>query len=193
MPMCNRWLFRNVRTLIGNPDAGVCPNGASSGHVRHAGSIQVLLRYRLPVSLAMPDEISCGGRRSRNLTHRCTKTFAITERRKITVGVEAYNLFNHPNFGVPSNTQSPLSLGGNGDAVFKDAAGNFADNAGQILTTAGTGAPDSTGRPVYVLKGASLRITSRGSEDVLLWFPARINTWLRSAPATRTILNGSCI
>ena len=87
----------------------------------------------------MPDEISCGGRRSRNLMHRCTKTFAITERRKITVGVEAYNLFNHPNFGVPSNTQSPLSLGGNGDAVFKDAAGNFADNAGQILTTVGTG------------------------------------------------------
>jgi hypothetical protein len=66
------------------------------------------------------------------------KDFPITERRKFTVGVEAYNLFNHPNFGVPSNTQSPLSLGGNGDAVFKDAAGNFADNAGQILTTAGT-------------------------------------------------------
>jgi hypothetical protein len=29
-------------------------------------------------------------------------------------------------------------LGGNGDAVFKDAAGNFAANTGQILTTAGT-------------------------------------------------------
>jgi hypothetical protein len=52
--------------------------------------------------------------------------------------VEAYNLFNHPNFGVPSNTQNPLSLGGNGDAVFKDAAGDFAANAGQILTTAGS-------------------------------------------------------
>ncbi|HTW65880.1 MAG TPA: hypothetical protein VME17_14740, partial [Bryobacteraceae bacterium] len=63
----------------------------------------------------------------------------ITERWKITVGVEAYNLFNHPNFGVPSNTQSPFSLGGNGDAVFKDAAGNFADNVGQTLTTVGTG------------------------------------------------------
>jgi len=67
------------------------------------------------------------------------KDFAIAERRKITVGVEAYNLFNHPNFGVPSNTQSPLSLGGTGDAIFKDAAGNFAANAGQILTTVGTG------------------------------------------------------
>jgi hypothetical protein len=66
------------------------------------------------------------------------KNFAIADRRTITVGVEAYNLFNRPNFGVPSNTQSPLSLGGNGDAVFKDAAGNFAANTGQILTTAGT-------------------------------------------------------
>ena len=67
------------------------------------------------------------------------KDFPITERGKITVGVEAYNLFNHPNFGVPSNTQSALSLGGNGDAVFKNAAGHFADNVGQILTTVGTG------------------------------------------------------
>jgi hypothetical protein len=53
--------------------------------------------------------------------------------------VEAYYLFNHPNFGVPINTQSPLTLGGNGDAVLKDAAGNFANNAGRILTAAGTG------------------------------------------------------
>jgi len=53
--------------------------------------------------------------------------------------VEAYNVFNHPNFSVPSNTQSALSLGGNGDAIFKDAAGNFAANVGQILSTAGTG------------------------------------------------------
>jgi hypothetical protein len=52
--------------------------------------------------------------------------------------VEAYNLFNHPNFGVPSNTQSALSLGGNGDAVFKDVAGDLADNVSQIQTTAAT-------------------------------------------------------
>ncbi len=66
------------------------------------------------------------------------KDFALTERRKITVGAEAYNLFNHPNFGVPINTQSAFLLAGSGDAIFKDAAGNFAANAGQILTTAGT-------------------------------------------------------
>ena len=64
------------------------------------------------------------------------KDFAIGHERKITVEAEAYNLFNHPNFGVPSNTQSAFSFGGTGDAVFKDAAGNFANNVGQILTTA---------------------------------------------------------
>ncbi len=31
-----------------------------------------------------------------------------------------------------------FSLGGSGDSVLEDAAGNFADNAGQILTNAGT-------------------------------------------------------
>ncbi len=41
-------------------------------------------------------------------------------------------------FASVLRAQSPLSLGGNGDAVFKDAAGNFADNVGQFLTTAGT-------------------------------------------------------
>jgi hypothetical protein len=66
------------------------------------------------------------------------KDFAIAEGRKIAVGLEAYNLFNHPNFGVPSNTQSAFLLGGAGDAIFKDTAGNFAANAGQILTAAGT-------------------------------------------------------
>jgi hypothetical protein len=56
----------------------------------------------------------------------------------MTVRVAAYNVLNHPNFGVPSNIQNPPVMGGNGDAVFKDAAGNFADNVGQILTIVGT-------------------------------------------------------
>jgi hypothetical protein len=67
------------------------------------------------------------------------KAFQLTEGTTITFGAEAYNLFNHPKFGVPSNTQSPLTLGGNGDAIFKDATGNFATNVGRIFTTVGTG------------------------------------------------------
>jgi hypothetical protein len=52
--------------------------------------------------------------------------------------VEAFNLANHPNFAVSGNAQSPLREGGNGDTVFKDAAGDFAGNASRMLSTAGT-------------------------------------------------------
>src|SRR5580693_5738427 len=42
--------------------------------LRRAGLIQALLRFRRPVSLARPDETSCGGLGSSNLIHRYTKT-----------------------------------------------------------------------------------------------------------------------
>src|SRR5580704_15045602 len=74
MPMCNRCLLRNVRILLPTltrASVRMEPEWAR----RHAGLIRVLLRCRLPVSLAMPDEISCGDRRLRNLTWRCTKIF----------------------------------------------------------------------------------------------------------------------
>ena len=124
--------------LVGNPDTGVCPNGA------RVGSPSCWFN---PSAFAVPPAGQFGNAGRNTLRGpgfaqfdaALHKDFALTERRRITVGVEAYNLFNHPNLGVPSNTQSPLSLGGNGDAVFRDAAGNFANNVGQILTTAGTG------------------------------------------------------
>ena len=124
--------------LVGNPYTGVCPNGA------RVGSPSCWFN---PSAFALPPAGEFGNA-GRNILRgpgfaqfdpAIHKDFAITEREKITVGVEAYNVFNHPNFGVPSNTQSPLALGGNGDAVFKDGAAHFADNAGQILTTVGTG------------------------------------------------------
>jgi hypothetical protein len=37
------------------------------------------------------------------------KRFQLSEGTKITFGAEAFNLLNHPNFAVPSNTQSPLT------------------------------------------------------------------------------------
>ena len=124
--------------LVGNPYVGVCPNGARVGTVAC---------WFNPSAFAVPPPGQFGnagrnmlqGPAFAQLDPALHKDFAISQERKLTVGVEAYNLLNHPNFGVPSNTQSPLTQGGNGDAVFKNAAGNFADNAGQILTTAGTG------------------------------------------------------
>ena len=123
--------------LVGNLRAGVCPNGARAGTPSC---------WFNPSAFVVPP-FGQFGSAGRNILRgpgfaqfdpSLHKDFAITERQKFIIGVEAYNLFNHPNFGAPSNSQSPLSLGGNGAAVFKDSAGDLADNAGQILTTAGT-------------------------------------------------------
>jgi len=123
--------------LAGNPYVGVCPNGAKVGTVAC---------WFNPSAFAVPPPLQFGNA-GRNILRgpafaefdpALHKDFAIFHERKITLGVEAYNLFNHPNFGAPSNTQSAFSFGGNGDAVFKDAAGDFADNVGQIQTTAAT-------------------------------------------------------
>src|SRR5580698_3264244 len=72
MPIYNRCSFRSARTLLAIPMWASARTGP--GWVRWpAGLIPMHLRYRLPVSLGMPDEISCGARHSRNSTQRCTR------------------------------------------------------------------------------------------------------------------------
>jgi len=124
--------------LVGNPYTGVCPNGARVGTPSC---------WFNPTAFALPQPGQFGTA-GRNILRgpafaqfdvALQKAFKLTEGTKITFGAEAYNLLNHPNFAVPSNTQSPLTLGGNGDAVFKDASGNLADNVGRIFSTVGTG------------------------------------------------------
>jgi len=124
--------------LAGSPYRGVCPDGS------RVGSPSCWFN---PAAFALPPPGQFGDA-GRNILRgpafaQCDlalqKGFQLTEGTKITIGAEAYNLFNHPNFAVPSNTQSPLTLGGNGDAVFQDAAGNLAKNVGRIFTTVGTG------------------------------------------------------
>ena len=124
--------------LTGNPYAGVCPNGARVGTAScwfNPGAF----------SPPPPGQFGDAGRNSlrgptfAEFDWALQKSFQLMESTKITFGVEAYNLFNHPNFAVPSNTQSPLTLGGNGDAVFASPTGNLADNVGRIFTTVGGG------------------------------------------------------
>jgi hypothetical protein len=124
--------------VASNPYTGVCPNGA---------------RVRTPscwfnpsaFSVPAPGEFGDAGRNSlrgpafAEFDSALQKAFQFSEGLRITFGAEAYNLFNHPNFAVPSNTQSPLTLGGNGDAVFAGPTGNLADNVGRIFTTVGGG------------------------------------------------------
>jgi hypothetical protein len=124
--------------LVGDPYKGVCPNGFRVGTPSC---------WFNPTAFALPPPGDFGTA-GRNILRgpafaqfdlALKKGFQLKEGMKITLGVEAYNLFNHPNFAVPSNTQSPLTLGGNGDAVFKDAAGDLAGNVGRIFSTVGTG------------------------------------------------------
>jgi hypothetical protein len=124
--------------LAGNPYTGTCPNGAKVGTATcwfNPGAF----------ALPPPGQFGTAGRNIlrgpgfAQLDLSLQKSFQVREGTKIVLRAEAFNLLNHPNFAVPSNTQSPLTLGGNGDAVFKNAAGDFADNSGRIFTTIGTG------------------------------------------------------
>jgi Carboxypeptidase regulatory-like domain/TonB dependent receptor len=124
--------------LVGNPYQGVCPNGFRVGTPSC---------WFNPSAFALPAPGQFGTA-GRNILRgpafaqfdlALQKGFQLSERTKITFGVEAYNLLNRPNFAVPSNTQSPLTLGGNGDAIFKDELGSFASNVGRISSTVSTG------------------------------------------------------
>ena len=123
--------------LVGNPYEGACPNGS------RVGSPSCWFN---PGAFALPPPGDFGSA-GRNILHgpafaqfdlALEKGFKLGEGMKITLGAEAYNLLNHPNFAVPSNTQSPLTLGGNGDAIFKDIAGGLSNNVGRIFSTVGT-------------------------------------------------------
>ena len=83
----------------------------------------------------------------RNLDFSLIKRTQVTERVSLEFRSEFFNIFNHPNFNVPDNTQGPNGTGGNGDAIFvgrvagcnlaTDAlgCGITAANAGRIFST----------------------------------------------------------
>jgi len=120
--------------LVGNPYEGSCQNGSRVGTPSCWFNPNAF-------ALPPPGEFGTAGRNTlrgpafAEFDLALQKAFRLTEAAKITFGAEAYNLLNHPNCAVPSNTQSPLSLGGDGDAVFKDVAGDLASNVGRIFST----------------------------------------------------------
>ncbi|HWY68786.1 MAG TPA: carboxypeptidase regulatory-like domain-containing protein [Terriglobales bacterium] len=122
--------------LIGNPYSGVCPNGTRVG---------TPACWFNPTAFALPPlgQFGTAGRNSLSgpgfaqFDLSLRKAFHLPKETEIAFGADLFNLLNHPNFAVPSNTQNPIALGGNGDAIFKNAAGDFADNSGRIFTTVG--------------------------------------------------------
>jgi hypothetical protein len=124
--------------LVGNPYSGFCPNGSRVGTPACWFNPSAFV-------VPPPGQFGTAGRNSlkgpgfAQFDFTVRKAFHLARETQIVFGAEAFNLLNHPNFGVPTNTQSPLTLGGNSDAVFKNAAGDFADNSGRIFTTVATG------------------------------------------------------
>ena len=124
--------------LVGNPYSGVYPNGTRVG---------TPACWFNPSAFALPPPGQFGNAGRNSLKGpgfgqfdlALRKAFHLARETQIVFGAEAFNLLNHPNFAVPSNTQNPIALGGNGDAVFRDVAGHFANNVGRIFTTVGTG------------------------------------------------------
>jgi hypothetical protein len=132
-------LFTSDRPdLVGNPYVGACPNG------RRVGTPSCWFNPKA-FAVPHPNQFGTAGRNSlrgpgfAEFDPSLGKCFQMREDMRITFGAEVYNLLNHPNFGVPSNTQNALSLGGNGDAIFNDAAGDLADNVGRVFTTVNGG------------------------------------------------------
>jgi hypothetical protein len=123
--------------LVGNPYSGFCPNATRVGTPACWFNPSAFV-------LPPPGQFGTAGRNSlrgpgfAEFDLAVRKVFHLARETQIVFGAEAFNLLNHPNFSVPTNTQSPLTQGGNGDAVFKNAAGDFADNSGRIFTTVGT-------------------------------------------------------
>jgi len=120
--------------LIGNPYAGVCPNG---------GRVGTPACWFNPSAFALPPPGQFGtagrdilrGPGFAQFDLALQKSLQMREGMKIMLRGEVFNVLNHPNFAVPSNTQNPIALGGNGDAVFRDAAGHFANDVGRIFST----------------------------------------------------------
>jgi hypothetical protein len=83
----------------------------------------------------------------KNLDVALIKRIKLHDRANLQFRAEFFNVFNHPNFDVPINTQGPTGSGGNGTAIFVgrrtpcDATsdslgcGLLAPDAGRIMRT----------------------------------------------------------
>ena len=119
--------------IIGNPYAGTCPNGSAVG---------TITCWFNPNAFAVPAPGTFGdaGRNSlsgpayADFDFALIKNTKLTERTNLEFRAEFFNIFNHPNFAVPTNTVGPNGAGGNGDAIFVGPT-TLAGNAGQIFST----------------------------------------------------------
>jgi len=107
-------------------------------------------------TLPAPGQFGNSGRNTmcgpalKNLDVAISKRIRLNDRASLQFRAEAFNLFNHPNFDVPINTQGPAGSGGNGSAIFigrrascnpaldPSGCGLIAPDAGRIVRTVTT-------------------------------------------------------
>ncbi len=124
--------------LVGDPFSGTCPNGA---RVRTVTCWFNPTAYGLPPSGSFGDagRDSLPGPPYKELDLSLAKITPFGERKSFEFRAEFFNLGNHPNFAVPTNTTGPAGNGGNGDAVIfgRESSGQplFARNGGQTFST----------------------------------------------------------
>jgi Carboxypeptidase regulatory-like domain/TonB-dependent Receptor Plug Domain/TonB dependent receptor len=127
--------------LVGNPFSGTCPNGAS---VRTPTCWFNPQAYGLPPSgqFGNASRNSIPGPPYKEVDLSLAKITPIGEGKSLEFRAEFFNLANHPNFAVPTNTTGPNGNGGNGDAVIlareNTGAPIYASNGGQIFSTVGS-------------------------------------------------------
>jgi hypothetical protein len=119
--------------LVGDPYTGTCPNGSPVGTVTCWFNPSAF-------AVSAPGTFGDAGRNILNgpdfaeLDLAMIKNTKLSERAGLEFRAEIFNIFNHPNFAVPTNTVGPNGAGGNGDAIFL-GPGLLAGNAGQIFST----------------------------------------------------------
>lgn len=110
--------------LIGNPFSGTCSDGAP---------VKTVTCWYNPAAYATPPAGSFGDAGRNSLPGPDFRTFDLAllkntnfgENRSVEFRLEFFNLTNHPNFAVPTNTTGPNGSGGNGDAVGLSGAGQI--------------------------------------------------------------------
>jgi hypothetical protein len=122
--------------IVGNPFQGSCPNGAPVHTVTCWFSPAAF--SVLPFSFGDAGRNSLAGPAYADVDLALLKQFPLGESRLVQFRAEIFNIANHPNFAVPTNTEGPNGTGGNGDAVFiSSGPGQIqpASNAGRIFST----------------------------------------------------------
>ncbi len=102
--------------LVGNPGTGSCPNPVSGGAPISVGSVGCWFNtsaFAVPAAYTFGDTGRNAFRAARfnNVDLTLARAFPFKEKFSLLFRTDAFNLFNHPNLGVPDATVGDLNFG----------------------------------------------------------------------------------